>query len=87
MHGRNITIYRTFHNVKNGANLSIHTWLLSLEDIYKTNNCLPDIIYHQIDGGSENVNQTVHAICELLVARKLCKKVILTRLLKGRLYL
>ncbi len=35
MHGDNITIYRTFNNITNGANLGIHTWLLSLEERYK----------------------------------------------------
>ena len=30
MHGHNITVYRTFANIGGGANLAIHTWLLSL---------------------------------------------------------
>lgn len=33
LHGRGIFIFRTFHNVRNGANLQIHTLLLSLEAI------------------------------------------------------
>lgn len=33
LHGREIMIYRTFHNVRNGANLQIHTLLLSLEQV------------------------------------------------------
>ena len=45
-HGRNLTLYRTFNNIYNGANLSIHCWLLSLEEIYKSNNDrLPDTIF------------------------------------------
>lgn len=33
LHGRGIKIYRTFHNVRNGSNLQIHTLLLSLESV------------------------------------------------------
>ena len=83
-HGRNLTLYRTFNNIYNGANLSIHCWLLSLEEIYKSNNDkLPDTIFCQIDGGSENANWVVKGICELLVARGLTKQVIMTRLPPG----
>ena len=44
---------------------------------------LPDTIYYQIDGGSENTAKCVIAMCELLVARRLTKKIVLTRLLVG----
>jgi hypothetical protein len=33
MHGREIHIYRTFHNTMSGANAQIHTVLLALEDV------------------------------------------------------
>ena len=33
-HGRILRIFRTFHNVRNGANLQIHTLLMILEEIY-----------------------------------------------------
>ena len=33
-HGRLLKMYRTFHNIRNGANLQIHTLLLMLEEIY-----------------------------------------------------
>jgi hypothetical protein len=44
---------------------------------------LPDTIYYQIDGGSENANSDLLAICELIVARRLAKRVVLTRLPVG----
>jgi hypothetical protein len=34
IHGRLLRMFRTFHNIKNGANLQIHTLLLLLEEIY-----------------------------------------------------
>jgi hypothetical protein len=44
---------------------------------------LPDTLYHQIDGGSENVNKTTLAICELMIATKMVRKIVLTRLPPG----
>ena len=40
-------------------------------------------MYYQIDGGSENVAKVVFLICELLVARRLTKRVVLSRLMVG----
>ena len=83
MHGHNMTVYRTFANVGGGGNLAIHTWLLSLEAYYRIHSRLPPILYHQIDGGSENCNATFLAIACLLVACRLVDKVVLTRLPVG----
>jgi hypothetical protein len=83
MHGHNITIYRTFANISGGANLSIHTWLLSLECYYANHGDLPPTIYHQIDGGPENANAEFTAVAALLVASGLVEKVVLTRLPVG----
>jgi hypothetical protein len=35
-HGRILKMFRTFHNIQNGANLQIHTLLLFLEEIHST---------------------------------------------------
>jgi len=76
--------YRTFHTVANSSSLQLHCFLLALEEVYKTeNNRLPDTIFYQIDGGSENTAKCVLAMCELIVARRLTKKIILTRLPVG----
>jgi hypothetical protein len=83
LHGRSIEIFRTFHNLVNTANLSIHCFLLALELTLNIEKKLPDTIYYQIDGGSENTSKHVLAICELLVARRLCKRLVLTRLPVG----
>jgi hypothetical protein len=29
---------------------------------------LPDTLYHQVDGGAENANETFHALCALMVS-------------------
>lgn len=42
--------------------------------------CLP---LWQVDGGGENTAKTALAICELLVARRLTRRVVLTRLMVG----
>ena len=42
-----------------GANLTIHTLLLDLEERFKRDGYLPDILFIQIDGGSENANKTM----------------------------
>lgn len=84
MHGHNMTVFRTFANVSGGANLAIHTWLLSLEQHYLANGGkLPRVIYHQVDGGPENANNEFLAICALLVACRLVDKVVLSRLAVG----
>lgn len=83
-HGHSFTVYRTFTNIKADSNLAIHVWLLELEGLFERNgNKLPDVLFHQIDGGSENANRAQLAIAELLVAKGLCKKVVLTRLPPG----
>ena len=82
-HGRKMRVYRSFCNIRGGANLSIHTWLLSLEECYIKEGKLPDTVYHQIDGGRENANNHMLTMSQLLVSRGLCKKLVLTRLLVG----
>lgn len=82
-HGRTLDLYRSFPNLNKTCNLAIHSWLMTLEAEYKDKGKLPDTIYHQIDGGSENTGKTVLAVSEMLVAKRLTKKVVLTRLPVG----
>lgn len=83
VHGKKTIFYRTFHNISNGSNLQIHTMLLSLENILRSEGFLPDTLFYQIDGGSENTAKAVHYLCELLVAKRVVKKVVLSRLMVG----
>jgi len=61
----------------------MYTFLDSLERIIADEGQLPDTVYHQIDGGSENTAYAWFALCEIIVARRLCKKLVLTRLMVG----
>ena len=84
-HGREkFTMYRTFHTVAGNSNLNIHTFLLQLEDWRESNDGrYPTKIYWQIDGGSENANKYVLAICEYLIAQTPIEEIYLTRLPVG----
>jgi hypothetical protein len=82
-HNRGMTMYRTFHNINNCANVAMYTFLDTLEKVIEDEGKLPDTVYHQIDGGSENTAKAWFALCELIVARRLCKKIVLTRLTVG----
>ena len=44
---------------------------------------LPDTIFIKIDGGSENIAKVVLLICELIISKRLCKRIILSRLMVG----
>lgn len=82
-HGQRFVLYRTFGNVEENANLAIHCILMQLEDRIQRLGTLPPTINIQIDGGSENANKTLLALCELIVAMRLTQKIYLTRLPVG----
>lgn len=74
-HGQWTNIYRSFGNIGGGANLAIHVLLLDLHHRFERDGRLPHTIYMRNDGGSENSNKTFLAICELLVATRICQTV------------
>ena len=79
-------LFRTFHNVKLNSNHQVYTLLSQLERLYNSNgDSLPETVYVQIDGGSENVNKTVLAMLALLVAKRVggLRNIVLTRLPVG----
>ena len=71
------------YRVNTGTNTAIHCFLCSLEAVYLREGALPQTLYHQIDGGSENTSHAMMGICELLVSKRLCTKLVLSRLLVG----
>lgn len=80
-HGERVfTINRTFHNVRDNANMQLHSLLLDIERVYLEKGFLPPVLYFQIDGGSENIAKHVYGMIELLVAKGLFKKIVVTRL-------
>jgi hypothetical protein len=73
VHHKRISFYRHFANVRKGANVAIYAWLSELEKevLASPDNALPDTIFHQIDGGAENVAKTTIAVAEWLVLKGL----------------
>lgn len=70
-------IFRTFHTVKNGGNAAVHSLLMTLEERAKQNGGkLQHTLFLQVDGGSENSTKITLGLCELIIARGLCDKVI-----------
>jgi hypothetical protein len=83
-HGKMMRVYRTYHNVRNDTNMAIHTFLLAIEELKELNGGkLPETIFYQIDGGSENTAKVMFGLAELFVAKRLCKLFVLTRLPVG----
>ena len=82
-HGIGLTIYRNFDNVSKDCNVTIYCLLRQLESFHKRHGCYPETLYLQVDGGSENANQYVLALLELLVAKRCCREIYFTRLPAG----
>lgn len=79
-----MTFYRTFNNIRKGGDLTCHTFLCELDKWKKShNNKFPEELFIQIDGGSENANETVIALCEYLVAKRIIRSITLSRLPTG----
>lgn len=76
-------MYRSYANVCHDANLAIHCLLLTLERQQAEPGGLPETLFLQVDGGSENVNKWTMAVIELLIAHRITKRVYLNRLLVG----
>ena len=84
VHGKGLTIYRNYPNIVKSANLTIQCILLTLEQWKQDHGGnFPEEIYIQCDGGSENANQYVLAMLEFLVAKRLIKRIYMTRLPVG----
>ena len=57
--------------------------LMELDFYYERDGKLPDTLFYQIDGGIENTAKTCIVMMELLVAMRLVKTIVLTRLHVG----
>jgi hypothetical protein len=67
------------------SNQQIHTLLCELEKHLETEGKLPDTVYVQIDGGSENANLEMMAMVQHIVYRRVggVKRMIVSRLPVG----
>lgn len=66
-----------------GANLSAFIILSELEKFYDEYGHWPEEVYVQIDGGSEFSNKAVLGMCSLIVCKRMCRVLLLTRLPTG----
>ena len=83
-HGHGFTIYRSFPTVDADADFTIFCLLSELQKWKDAHDgSFPETWYIQIDGGSENANKSLLAALEFLTAKRLCKKIVLTRLPVG----
>lgn len=79
-----LTLYRTFNNISKGADLSTHCFLAELKKWRDTHDDkFPEEVLVQMDGGSENANKTIIAICEYLVSKRMVRSITLSRLPTG----
>ena len=74
-HHHGLRFYCTHNTVHKGASLTAYILLSELEEFYKEHGFYPEELYIQLDGGSENANQTVLALLELLVVKKVLRLV------------
>lgn len=84
-HGQRVHLFRTIGTAEKSKDLIVYVILSMLENFRANhpNNEYPEKFYVQVDGGSENANNTVLGILELLVAKRVCRVVLYTRLPKG----
>ena len=82
-HGFGIHIFPTINTIRKGANLIIYCIDSVIEQWKQRNGVYPTEIYIQIDGGSENANEYTLQHCEHLVAKRIARKILLTRLPTG----
>jgi hypothetical protein len=83
IHGDHVHFFPTMNTVGKSANLTCFCILRSIEMFHEKHHRFPETIYIQIDGGSENANATVLALCELLVIKRFGHVIHLTRLPPG----
>ena len=83
-HWKRLRLYRTWNTVGKCSNLIIHVFLKALEEwIQLHNGQTPDIIYLQVDGGSENANNAFLSMLQLIVNKQLCNQLVYSRLPTG----
>lgn len=83
-HGVGLFLYRTVNTVKKGADLTIYCIHSQLELFHDRNGCYPEELYVQVDGGSENANKYVLASLEILVSKRVVRKIYYSRLPTGK---
>eukprot|EP01031_Cornospumella_fuschlensis_P025170 gene25170-30398_t len=78
-----VTLYRCFGTVSKGANLAIYCILDQIVQWEGRHGISPEILYVQLDGGSENANKWVLMVLELLVIKRVVRVAYFNRLPVG----
>jgi hypothetical protein len=82
-HGYGVTFYRSLNHIGKGGSATIQIILLKLEEWHQRYSYYPEELCIQLDGGPENANSLVLAFLELLVVKRICRKITMTRLPTG----
>ena len=83
-HGHDVTVYSTIGTVRKGADLTLYCILDRIEAWkIRNNGRFPEKLYLQVDGGSENANQYLLTMLELLVSKRVVREIYYTRLPTG----
>lgn len=73
-------MYRNPPHVTKNTNLTIYCIMNWLADWSRRNNGhYPEQLYVQMDGGPENANHYVIVFLEMLVAKRICRRIIFSR--------
>lgn len=83
LHGDHVHFFPTMNTVGKSANLTCYCILRTIEMFHARHKRFPETIYVQVDGGSENANETVLAMCELIIQKRFGKVLLLCRLPPG----
>ena len=82
-HGYGVHLFPNINTVRKGANLTLYCIDYVIELWKQRHGYYPTEMYIQIDGGPENANEYVLHHCEHLVAKRMARKILLTRLPVG----
>ena len=84
IHGIGMRLFSSFDNVTKDTNMSLYALLSSIEFWAETHfGNYPEEVFLQIDGGPENISTEFLAMLELLVHKRLTRKIMYTRLPTG----
>lgn len=84
VHGIGMKLYSSFDNVVKDTNLAVFAFLCSVENWAETHSGrYPEEIFLQVDGGPENISSEFLGILELLVHKRLARRIMYTRLPTG----
>ena len=84
IHGMGMKLFSSFDNIVKDTNLAIYAFLCSVEDWAEDHSGkYPEEIFLQVDGGPENISSEFLGMLELLVHKRVARKIMYSRLPTG----